>query len=79
MAAIHTTVVGDAHAYTRSRSPWIISEHKSVYGRLIHYLAGGGMGAFGRTVRQEEVLMRRKRFLAGAAVASAVWLAFLVF
>lgn len=78
MAAIHTTVVGDAHAYTRSRSPWIMSEHHSVYGRLIHYLAGGGMGAFGRTVRQEEVLMRRRRFLAGAAAVAAVWLAFLV-
>lgn len=78
MAAIHTAVVGDAHAYTRSRSPWIMSEHRSVYGRLIHYLAGGGMGAFGRTVRQEEVLMRRRRFLACAAVIAAVWLAFLV-
>ena len=55
-----------------------MSEHHSVYGRLIHYLAGGGMMAFGRTVRQEEVLMRRKRFLAGAAVVVAIWLAFLL-
>ena len=78
MAAIHTTVVGDAHAYTRSRSPWIMSEHHSVSGRLIHYLAGGGMRAFGRTVRQEEVLMRRRRFLAVAATIAAAWLAFLV-
>ena len=78
MAAIHTTVVGDAHAYTRSRSPWIMSEHRSVYGRLVHYLAGGGMRAFGRTVRQEEVLMRRRRFFTVAAAIAALWLAFLV-
>ena len=79
MSAIHTSVVTDAHAYTRSRSPWILSEHRSVYGKLIQYIAGGGMVAFGRTVRQEEVRRRRIRFLAWSAVIAAAWLTFLVF
>ena len=79
MCAIHTSVANDAHAYTRSKSPWIFSEHRSVYGKLIQYLAGGGMVAFGRTVRQEEVRSRQRRFLASAAVLAAVWLALLVF
>jgi len=79
MSGIHTSVVADAHAYTRSRCPWIIAEHRSVYGKLIHYIAGGGMLAFGRTVRQEEVRRRRIRFLSGAAVVAALWLVFMVF
>ena len=79
MSAIHTSVVADAHAYTRSRCPWIIAEHTSVYGKLIHYIAGGGMVAFGRTVRQEEVRRRRVRFLVGSSVVFALWLVFLVF
>ena len=79
MSAIHTSVVTDAHAYTRSRCPWIMEEHRSVYGKLIHYLAGGGMVAFGRTVKQEEVRRRRMRFLVGASAVAAVWLFFLVF
>ena len=79
MSAIHTSVVTDAHAYTRSRCPWIMSEHRSVYGKLMHYIAGGGMVAFGRTVRQEEVRRRRIRFLAGSSVVAALWLLFLIF
>ena len=79
MCAIHTSVAHDAHAYTRSRSPWIFAEHRSVYGKLIQYIAGGGMVAFGRTVRQEEVRSRQRRFLAVAAVLAAVWLVLLVF
>ena len=79
MGAIHTSVVTDAHAYTRSRSPWIMAEHTSVYGKLIHYIAGGGMVAFGRTVRQEEVCRRRKRFLVGSAAVGVAWLLFLIF
>ena len=79
MSGIHTSVMADAHPYTRSESPWILGEHRSVYGKLIHYLAGGGMGAFGRTVRQEEVRRRRTRFLSAAGVLAAAWLALLVF
>ena len=79
MGAIHTSVVTDAHAYTRSQCPWIISEHRSVYGKLIQYIAGGGMLAFGRTVRQEEVRRRRTRFLAASSAFAVLWLLFLLF
>ena len=79
MGAIHTSVVTDAHAYTRSSCPWIMAEHRSVYGKLIHYLAGGGMVAFGRTVRQEEVRRRRTRFLVGSSVVAVRWLLFFIF
>lgn len=71
--------MADAHPYTRSESPWILGEHHSVYGKLIHYLAGGGMEAFGRTVKQEEVRRRRRRFLSAAGLLAVGWLALLVF
>lgn len=50
-----------------------------MYGKLIHYLAGGGMEAFGRTVRQEEVLRRQRRFLSVAGLLAVGWLALLLF
>ena len=78
MSGIHTEVVTAAHAYTRSDSPWIMGEHKSAYGKLIHYLSGGGMRTFGRTVRQEEVRRRQNTFLIEFAVLAAVWLVLLV-
>ena len=79
MSGIHTEVVSSAHAYTRSDSPWIMERHKSAYGKLIHYLSGGGMKTFGRTVRQEEARRRQRRFLVEFAVLFAIWLALLVF
>jgi len=79
MSGLHTSVRGDAHAYTRSKSPWILSEHKSACGKLIHYLSGGGMRAFGRTVRQEEIRRRHVGFWVVAAVLASFWLLFWVF
>ena len=79
MSKLHTSLRGDAHAYTRSTSPWILSEHKSVYGKLIHYLSGGGMRAFGRTVRQEEIRRCHNRFWFVFAVFAALWVVFWVF
>ena len=79
MSGIHTSVLRENHPYTRSESPWILGEHVSVYGKLIHYLAGGGMEAFGRTVKQEEVLRRQRRFLSVAGLLAVGWLALLVF
>ena len=76
---IHTSPAREAHPYTRSKSPWIIGEHQSVYGKLIHYLSGGGMSTFGRTVRQEEVRIRRRRFLVVSGVIAAVWAFFWIF
>ena len=71
-----TSTVREAHPYTRSESPWILGEHPSAYGKLIHYLSGGGMRTFGRTVQQEEVRLRRRRFFIAAGVLAAVWLIF---
>jgi len=79
MGRLTTSIRGDAHAYTRSKSPWIISEHRSIYGKLIKYLSGGGMTTFGRTVRQEEVKHRQVRFLVAAGVMAVLWLVFWVF
>ena len=78
MSAIHTSVVTDAHAYTRSSCPWIIPERRSVCGKLVHYLAGGGMEAFGRTVQQEEVRRRQTRFVSVAAALAVGWLIMLL-
>ena len=52
MARVHTSVVGHEHEYTRSDSPWVITEGKSAYAKMINYISGGGMRTFGRTVRQ---------------------------
>ena len=76
MSQIHTSVVRDAHAYTRDESPWILEEYQSVYGKLIHYLSGGGMTTFGRTVGQERVRRRHRRFLAWSALVGVAWLFF---
>ena len=88
MSAIHTVPVGDAHAYTRSKTPWLVGEYRAAHGetssgkkfgwRLFHYLAGGGMRAFGRSVLQEESDRRLTRFLAVSAAVGAAWLALLL-
>lgn len=86
---IHTAVVQDAHPYTRSKSPWVICENRDAKGettdgkkfgwRLFHYIAGGGMMAFGRTVKQEETAIRQTRFLVGLAVLAVIWAVFWLF
>lgn len=88
MSGIHTTLVEDAHGYTRSSVPWQMDENRAAAGvttrgrkfgwRLFHYLSGGGMRAFGRSVRQEEADARRNRFLAASAAVAALWLALLL-
>ena len=72
---LHTAVVIDAHAYTRSKTPWLLESCRE---KLFRYLSGGGLCAFGRTVRQEESDAKRDRFLAAAAVAGVAWLVLLV-
>ena len=88
MSSIHTSTVGMAHEYTRSTTPWLLDENRDASGetmggrkfgwRLFHYISGGGMRAFGRSVRQEETDRKRNRFLVAAGVFAAVWLALLV-
>lgn len=89
MSGIHTSIVQDAHDYTRSKEPWRLDAYRDAHGettkgvrfgwKLFHYLSGGGMSIFGRTVEQEELNTRQNRFLATAAVLAAIWLALLVF
>jgi hypothetical protein len=83
-----TSFVSDRHAYTRSRVPWRIDETKddgalTAEGRkngwrLFHYLSGGGLRAFGRSVQQEEADVKRTRFLVTAGVLGLIWLVFLI-
>ena len=89
MRNIHTSIVVNAHDYTRSKVPWQLDAYQDAHGettkgvrfgwKLFHYLAGGGMRTFGRTVQQEEQLARQNRFLAVAAVIAVLWLAFYLF
>ena len=74
--SVHFTPIDSRHAYTRSRTPWILSDYRDVYGKLLHYISGGGMRAFGRTVRQEESRRRQRRFLLFAAFLGVLWLLF---
>ena len=73
MSKLTTSIVGDAHAYTRSETPWQLDPYHK---KLFHYLSGGGMRTFGRTVEQEEAEAKRTRFLVKAAVAGMIWLYF---
>ena len=79
MGRVHTEIIGDAHAYTRSDVPWAMSTSRTARDRLVNYISGGGMRIFGRTVRQEEVRRRQLRFLAVSAVLAVLWLLLLVF
>ena len=87
MGKITTEMVGDKHAYTRSKTPWLLDAYQEAEGettrgerfgwRLFHYLSGGGMRTFGRTVAQEEADSRRTRFLVAAGVFGVLWLWFM--
>lgn len=79
MEKVHTEIVEDAHAYTRSDVPWAISTARTPRGRMMNYISGGGMRIFGRTVRQEEIKRRQLRFLAVASALAILWLLLLVF
>lgn len=72
---LHTSTVRTAHAYTRSKVPWLLESYGK---KLFKYLSGGGLEALGRSVEQEEIDMQRTRFLAWSAVLAAIWLVFLL-
>ncbi|MBR7181113.1 MAG: hypothetical protein IKD42_05840 [Kiritimatiellae bacterium] len=89
MKCVHTSVVQPAHKWTKSPSPWLIdsefeknaklSEKGRKFGwKLFHYLSGGGMRVFGRTVEQEETDIKLNRFFAVMGTLAAIWLALLV-
>lgn len=71
---IHTTVVGDAHSYTRADSPWKLDQYSK---KLFRYISGGGIKSLGRTVEQELDDAKRTRFLVASAVLAAIWAALL--
>jgi len=79
MSRLHTSVREDAHAYTRSTSPWIIPDRMTAGGKLIHYISGGGMRAFGRTIRQEEVRRRHLCFWIITGGLAVLWTVFWIF
>ena len=70
--------IGAAHSYTRSDAPWIIEDvpNSSVCARLRHFISGGGMREFGRTVRQETARRRHRRFFVWSGVFGLVWALF---
>jgi hypothetical protein len=84
MSSIHTSLVEVAHSYTRSKVPWRLDEYQDAHGetttgkrfgwKLFHYISGGGMRTFGRTVQQEELGVRQTRFLFVAAAVAVAWL-----
>ncbi len=76
---LHTSLVEDAHKYTRSTCPWILEGPTTAGGKLFRYISGGGMRAFGRTIRQEEIRRRHIRFWGAAATFAALWLLFWIF
>lgn len=76
MSGVHTSFRADAHEYTRSKTPWILSEYQSSYGKLIHYLSGGGIASCGRTVDQEEARQKHERFLVKAGALAVLWVIF---
>lgn len=81
---IRTQLIEPAHGYTQSSQPWRLDENRAAFGatskgkkygwRLFHYLSGGGMRAFGRTIQQEERNSRQSRFLWGCLIVAIGWL-----
>lgn len=76
MSGVLTSLRGDAHDYTRSKTPWILGDRVSPCGKLIKYLSGGGLKSFGRTVVQEEAHTKHVRFVTAASVFGVLWALF---
>lgn len=75
MGKIHTSLVGAAHPYTRSKASWRLeSAARTAREKLYRYISGGGMSAFGRTITQQERDERQTRFFVAIGILAAVWL-----
>lgn len=89
MSTIRTSMIREPHAYTHAKLPWRVDEYQQASGttsdgkkfgwRLFHYLSGGGMQAFGRTIQQEDASARQNRFLLVAGVLFAAWALTIIF
>lgn len=81
---LHARPISSVHAYTRVQEPWRMEETREqlenggkrggVDWRLYHYISGGGMKAFGRSVEQERRMRRQTRFLVVCGVLAVLWL-----
>ena len=79
MTLLTTSMVREVHRYTQDDSPWIIVNRGiGEKGRLVHYIAGGGMKSFGRTLAQDIARRKHRAFKIVAAVLALGWLAGLV-
>lgn len=68
----------------RSKEPWRLDAGREAYDnissssratwKLFHYISGGGMRTFGRTLEQDSKSRRQSRFLVCSAVLLLVWL-----
>lgn len=86
---LHPTLVTAEHSYTRSSEPWRMGCNTRAHGRtvsgktygwrLFHYISGGGIKAFGRTLRQDIRSRRQSRFLVVSAALFVAWVCLLVF
>lgn len=86
---LHPTLVTREHSYMSSSEPWRMEFNTKVQGRtvsgktygwrLFHYISGGGIKAFDRTLRQDVRNRRQSRFLVVSAALFFVWLCLLVF
>lgn len=85
MAPISSFFVKRRHAWTGSKTPWLIDVGEDVQAllpkerqagwRLFHYLSGGGIRAFaGSAVAWEVVSRRQTRFLFLVLAAVVVWI-----
>lgn len=79
MGSIHTSILGDAHGYTREDVPWEFGEERSARGKLFHYLSGGGTRSCGRTIGQQKARRRHLRFYFAFAAFCALWTFFYLF
>jgi len=73
---IRPSAVTSAHSYTQEDVPWELRDDHADCGRLAHYLSGGGMRTFGRTIAQQKAARAHARFWVVSAVFFAFWLLF---
>ncbi len=67
----HDFFLKPGHAYTADKLPW---KMVLIENRLVRYIAGGGMMAFGRTLEQDKRERRQNRFLAWTGAITAIYL-----
>ena len=81
---LHTNLKCGGRAYTRSPEPWRIDAGEEVYAsisresrrgwKLFHYISGGGMRSFRRTLEEDGRSRRQTRFLVFSAALLVAWI-----